>query len=485
MKNVVERIDLGPGLEISRVLTGLWQVADMERLGSLDTKEAIEAINGYVESGFTTFDMADHYGSAEVILGEFLREFPRLDIQLLTKWVPKPGLITREDTRSAIQRSLERLCVDSIDLLQFHAWSYADPIWLESLFWLQELKEEGLIEQLGVTNFDTVHLKMALRSGIKIVSNQISYSVIDQRAKKDMTNFCQANQVKLLAYGTLAGGFLSEKWLGVPEPEEGQLKKWSQMKYKRFIEVGGGWELFQKILYRLHEVAKSYDVSIANVAGRYILEDPAVGGIIIGMRTGDNEHICENSQIFNFELSEADRSVITDALEVFGMIPGDCGDEYRTAPFLTASGDLSDHFEDAPAPYIKKKLSTKRAVVTSGTSWEDIGGYSRAIRIGDQIWISGTTATQGVRRIGGNDPESQAHFIIDKIEGALVSLGGCLQDVVRTRIYLRDIADWEVVARVHGKRFGDVAPVNTLVQAGLVGGEYLVEIEADAFVENN
>ncbi|MEO2157892.1 MAG: RidA family protein, partial [bacterium] len=189
--------------------------------------------------------------------------------------------------------------------------------------------------------------------------------------------------------------------------------------------------------------------------------------------------------IFNFDLSETERSAIADTLDVFGMVPGDCGDEYRTPPFLTASGDLSDHFEDTPTPYVKKKLSAKRAVVTSGTSWEDIGGYSRAIRIGDQIWVSGTTATHGPRNIGGSDPESQAHFIIDKIEGALISLGGCLQDVIRTRIYLRDISDWEVVARVHGKRFGDIAPVNTLVQAGLVGKDYLVEIEADAVVEEN
>ena len=485
MKNVVERISLSPGLEISRVLTGLWQIADMERLGNLDNKEATKIIHSYVESGFTTFDMADHYGSAEAISGKFLLEFPGLNSQFLTKWVPQPGPVTREDTRAAVQRSLERVGVDCIDLLQFHAWNYADPVWLESLFWLQELKEEGLIGQLGLTNFDTAHLKMAVRSGIEVVSNQISYSVIDQRASQDMTEFCQSNQVKLLAYGTLAGGFLSEKWLGVAEPEARQLRTWSQMKYKRFIEVSGGWRVFQRVLCRLHEVALKYDVSVANVAGRYILEDPAVAGIIIGLRIGNREHIVENSKIFSFELSEEDRCDIAEASNVLKVIPGDCGNEYRVPPFLTASGDLSHHFEDTPTPYIKKQLSTKRTVVSSGTSWEDVGGYSRAIRIGDQIWVSGTTATHGSLIVGGNDLESQAHFVIDKIEGALISLGGCLQDVVRTRIYLRDISDWEIVARVHGKRFGDVAPANTLIQAGMVGDEYLVEIEVDALVENN
>ena len=484
MKNVVKKTRLGPGLEVSEVLTGLWQIADMERFGSLDPGEVTRLMGSYVEAGFTTFDMADHYGSAELLVGSFLRDFPGTEVECLTKWVPKPGPVTREDTRRAVESSLERMGIDSISLLQFHAWNYADPVWLDSLFWLQELKEEGLIGQLGLTNFDTVHLKMAIQSGIDVVSNQVSYSLIDQRAKEEMTGFCQSNEVSLLAYGTLAGGFLSEEWLEVAEPSIKDLGKWSQMKYKRFIEVGGGWGAYQEILQHLHDIAQSHEVSIANIAARYILEDPAVAGVILGLRMGGEEHIRDNSRIPDLQLGETDRSAITEGLEVFGMIPGDCGDEYRKPPFLTASGDLSDHFNEVPSAYNKKELSGKRSAVSSGTSWEGIGGYSRAVRIGDHIWVSGTTATHRESNIGGSDPESQTHFIIDKIQGALESLGGCLKDVVRTRVYLRDISDWEVVAKVHGRRFGDIAPANTLVQAGLVGEKYLVEIEADAFVSN-
>ena len=238
------------------------------------------------------------------------------------------------------------------------------------------------------------------------------------------------------------------------------------------------------MLQHLHDIAQSHEVSKANIAARYILEDPAVAGVILGLRMGGEEHIRDNSRIPDLQLGETDRSAITEGLEVFGMIPGDCGDEYRKPPFLTASGDLSDHFNEVPSAYNKKELSGKRSAVSSGTSWEGIGGYSRAVRIGDHIWVSGTTATHRESNIGGSDPESQTHFIIDKIEGALESLGGCLKDVVRTRVYLRDISDWEVVAKVHGRRFGDIAPANTLVQAGLVGEKYLVEIEADAFVSN-
>jgi enamine deaminase RidA (YjgF/YER057c/UK114 family) len=121
-----------------------------------------------------------------------------------------------------------------------------------------------------------------------------------------------------------------------------------------------------------------------------------------------------------------------------------------------------------------------RQRVLTGTVWEDLAGYSRAVRRGNRIFVSGTTATHGNRIIGEDDVEAQTHFVIDKIEGAIQSLGGRLDDVVRTRIYVRDLADWEAVSRAHGRRFADIRPANTLVQAGLVGKDYRVEIEADA-----
>jgi enamine deaminase RidA (YjgF/YER057c/UK114 family) len=104
------------------------------------------------------------------------------------------------------------------------------------------------------------------------------------------------------------------------------------------------------------------------------------------------------------------------------------------------------------------------------------------VRRGDRILISGTTATHGKRIIGGNDPASQMHFIIDKIDGALQSLGACLRDVVRTRIYLKYKDHWEPVARVHGQRFRDIMPANTLICTDIIGSEYLVEMEAEALL---
>jgi len=484
MKATVERCELAAGFSISRVLTGLWQIADMERDGrELDLGTAAAAMEAYVDAGFTTFDMADHYGSAEEIAGLFLRQHDAgAAVQTLTKWVPTPGPVTREDVRAAVQRSLDRMQTDRLDLLQFHTWNYVDPSWLDCLFWLQELKEEGLIRHLGLTNFDTAHLRIVLHSGIDIVSNQVCFSLLDQRPQDGMTRLCLQHGIKLLAYGTVAGGFLTDRWLGKPEPDWENLDTWSQMKYGRFIDVAGGWDAFQGLLRTLDGVARRYGVSMANIASRYILEKPVVGGVIIGARLGKSEHIRDNLRLFQFSLDETSRSEIANALAKLRPIPGDSGDEYRKAPFLTASGDLSHHLESISPPYAAQAGPDGQNRVLSGTPWEEIGGFSRAVRHGERILVSGTTATHRDRAIGGTDAAAQLYFVIDKIEGAIQSLGGRLEDVIRTRVYVRNMQDWEAVARAHGTRFRDILPANTLVQAQLVGDEYLVEMEAEAVV---
>jgi aryl-alcohol dehydrogenase-like predicted oxidoreductase/enamine deaminase RidA (YjgF/YER057c/UK114 family) len=446
----------------------------------LDTDAAAAAMSRYVDAGLISFDMADHYGSAEEIAGRFAGS--GRPAQFLTKWVPAPGRATREEVRTAVQRALERLRTDRLNLLQFHAWSFADPAWLDRLFWLHELQREGLIHNLGVTNFDTAHLSIAVASGIPIASNQVSYSVIDQRAAAGLTAFCLEQGIRLLAYGTVAGGFLSERWLGKPEPAADALDTWSRMKYWRFIRAAGGWDALQGVLRALDRVARRLGVSISGVACRFILERPAVCAIIIGARLGQSDHIRETLDLFRFTLDETGRAEIDAALSVLRAIPGDCGDEYRRPPYLTASGDLSHHIASLPPPWPATVAPDGSSRVLTGTEWEEIAGFCRALRRGNRIWVSGTTATHRGRVVGLYDPAAQLHFVIDRIEGALQSLGSRLEDVVRTRVYVSDLADWEAVARAHGERFRHILPANTLVEAQLVGREYLVEVEAEAEV---
>jgi enamine deaminase RidA (YjgF/YER057c/UK114 family) len=136
-------------------------------------------------------------------------------------------------------------------------------------------------------------------------------------------------------------------------------------------------------------------------------------------------------------------------------------------------------------PLDTSQLDTKqshRRSIGSGTPWEDLAGYTRAIRVGDRILVSGTTALGPNGPVGTGDPALQTRFILDKIEVAIRQLGGTMHDVIRTRIYVSSIAHWEAVALVHGERFGEIRPVTTLVQAQLIAPEYLVEIEAEAVV---
>ena len=475
---------LSSTLEVPRLIIGLWQIADMERKNpNLDLNQAASAMKPYIQEGFTTFDMADHYGSSEIIAGIGKNNASAIDqIKLLTKWVPKPGPIDRATVREAITLSLKRMQQPSIDLLQFHAWQYTDPSWLDALNYLKELKEEGLIKNIGVTNFDASHLRIAITSGIPIVTNQISHSILDRRALGEMKLVCEEFHIHLLAYGTLLGGFLSEKWLDKKLPKTEELSTWSQMKYIRFIEHAGGWTVFQKLLSCLSNIAQKHQTTIPILASRFVLENPNVASVIVGARLGESAHIDSHKAVLDFNFDEEDLKAIDEVLTQLNPLPGNCGDEYRKPPFLTASGDLSHHLESFPPVFEKQIKSESRSHVYSGTVWESFAGYARAVRKGNTIMVSGTTATHGEKIIGENDAAAQTHFIIDKIEASLHSLGARLEDVVRTRIFVHSLEDWEVVAQAHGVRFKNIDPANTLVQAKLVGKGYKVEIEAQALL---
>ncbi|MFI5025018.1 MAG: aldo/keto reductase [Alphaproteobacteria bacterium] len=490
-----DRIELAPGLVVSRIVTGLWQVADMERGGrKLDLDRAAADMVAYAEAGFDAFDMADHYGSAEDIAGRFnrlvadgrtrLREGTRPAI--FTKWCPTPGAMTPEIVRAAIDHARERLQTKTIDLLQLHWWTFQHPAWLDAMHELARLQSDGLIRHLGVTNFDTDHLRLLVKDGITVATNQVCFSLLDRRAGEDMAGLCRAEGIKLLAYGTLAGGLLSEKWLGRPEPAASEIADWSTMKYKRFVDTVGGWEVLQGILRGLRTVAAKRGVSIANVATRWVLEQPAVGAVIVGARLGEREHRGDNRRLFAFTLDGPDREAIDRALTLTKRIPGDCGSEYRRPPYLTASGDLSHHLESFAKVYRAEPMPERpsRLRIDTGSLWEPICGYSRAVRIGDRILVSGTTATDGGGRVVcPGDPHGQAVYVLDKIQASIEALGGTLEDVVRTRIFVRDQRQWEPIARAHGRYLGHVRPANTLVEVSNLVGEYEVEIEAEAVVD--
>lgn len=331
------RLQFTPNLNICRVLNGMWQVSGAH--GRIDPKAAIQSMFKYVDAGFTTWDLADHYGPAEDFIGEFRRQLLETrgkealsNIQAFTKWVPRPTKMTRQLVEENINISLRRMGVESLDLMQFHWWEYRDKNYLDALKYMAELQSEGKIKHLALTNFDTEHLQIITEAGIKIVSNQVQFSLVDRRPEVNMIPFCQQHDIKLFTYGTVCGGLLSEKHLKKPEPRGFDLTTASLKKYKNMIDGWGGWKLFQELLSTLKTIADKYNVSISNVAVRYILDQPTVAGVIVGARLGVSEHTEDNARVFNFTLDAEDfnqiNAVSSKSRDLYKLI-GDCGDEYR------------------------------------------------------------------------------------------------------------------------------------------------------------
>ncbi len=309
----IERIEIAPGFSISRIIKGGWQLSQGHSEGNKD--HAVEDMFSFVDQGITTFDCADIYTGVEELIGQFLAERKRrlgsiADVQVITKFVPDFDIlsrITKSHVQKVIDRSLQRLGVEQLDMVQFSWWSYSIPKWMETAHWLTELQQAGKIRIISGTNFNTQATRAMVEAGVPIKTLQVQYSLLDHRPEKELLTLCKEENIHLLCYGTVAGGFLSERWLGAAEPMPPYENR-SMVKYKLMIQEFGGWELFQSLLKTLSQIANAHQVSLTNVATRYIIERNQVGGVIIGAR--DSKHIDENLKLFGFQLRQEDYEAI-------------------------------------------------------------------------------------------------------------------------------------------------------------------------------
>lgn len=286
----MKRVELAPGYSISRVIKGCWQMAEGHGAALGRTVNHINELCEFADAGITTFDCADIYTGVEELLGRFRKEYTRRNgcgaihrIRVHTKFVPdldQLGRIDRAYVERIIDRSLRRLGMDILDLVQFHWWDFGVPGYMETVGYLVDLQASGKIRHLGVTNFDVVHLDEIIKSGAKIVSNQIQFSLIDGRAKLAMRKYCNKHNIKLLCYGTLAGGFISEEYLRAPEPKEPFTNR-SLVKYKLIIDEFGGWGMFQELLEALKPIARRCHVDIGTLAAGITLNNESVADVII------------------------------------------------------------------------------------------------------------------------------------------------------------------------------------------------------------
>lgn len=326
---VVPTRALAPGYEIPRLIKGGWQLAGGH--GAIDRTAAIADMMAFAEAGITAFDCADIYTGVEELIGDFLRSWrdrhgPNAPaIRVHTKCVPDRDLLpvlTYGHIETLVDRSLRRLGVDALDLVQFHWWDYAAPRWIEAVQHLDTLRRAGKIRHIGLTNFDTAHVHAIVDAGVPVVSHQVQVSLLDRRALRDMAAFCRAHGIGLLAYGALAGGFFHTRWHGAPAPTE-PLENRSLVKYRLIIEEFGGWDAFQSLLDTLAAIATAHGTTIGAVAVRSVLDEADVAAVIVGARHA--AHLPATLAALDLALSDTDRARIR---ELLAAAPGPAGDVY-------------------------------------------------------------------------------------------------------------------------------------------------------------
>jgi aryl-alcohol dehydrogenase-like predicted oxidoreductase len=322
------RIELAPGYSISRVIKGGWQLAGGH--GAVDERQAIADMYAFVKAGFTTFDCADIYTGVEELIGKFLRrvasemesgELP--PVQIHTKYVPdldQLAHISRVDTEKIIDRSLRRLGVERLDLVQFAWWDYSIPRYVDVCMQLVDLQKAGKIRHIGVTNFNMATLREMIEAGAPLISNQVQYSVLDQRPARTMQAFLQDNGMSFLCYGVVAGGFLSDRYLDVDE-HDFIARNRSQTKYRLIIEEFGGFVAWQRLLRVLRGIAADHGVGIAEVAAAWVLKQERVAAVIIGARNAS--HLQKLEKLAGLELSEAEFAIIRSVIDEGAGVAGD------------------------------------------------------------------------------------------------------------------------------------------------------------------
>ncbi len=324
--HAVETIELAHGYRIPRIIRGGWQLAGDH--GEVDRERALTDMAAFVASGLNTVDGADIYTGVEAMYGEFnarQRAAGLSPLQVHTKFVPDYGDLAHVDeayVRRIITRSLQRLQVERLDLVQFHWWDYQIGDFVAVAQTLEALRKEGLIANLGGTNFDTPSTDALLQAGIPLVSMQVQYSLLDRRPAHTLAALGARHGMQLLCYGTLAGGFLSDHWLGQSEPDA-DLGNRSLVKYKLIIEEFGGWTTFQGLLRALKSIAERHGVSISTVATRWVLDQPAVAAAIVGARYGDR--IGSTLDVFKLQLDAEDHALLG---PILATSPGPDGDTY-------------------------------------------------------------------------------------------------------------------------------------------------------------
>ena len=201
---------------LDNVIVGGWQFSKGHTQRDL---EGVHVLESYYDAGFRVFDCADIYTGVEELIGAFIagHGIGADDIYVHTKYVPDLAALptlSSDQTEGIIDRSRERLGLDTLDLVQFHWWDYEVPGHLDALETLVDLQSRGKIARIGLTNFDAAHVAEILDAGFPVESVQTQFSVLDRRPRGELTELARRHGVSLLSYGSIAGGLLSDRYVG-------------------------------------------------------------------------------------------------------------------------------------------------------------------------------------------------------------------------------------------------------------------------------
>jgi aryl-alcohol dehydrogenase-like predicted oxidoreductase len=307
----VGRTELAPGYSISRLIHGGWQFSAGHRLSGPELDDAVEVLVESADLGVTTFDCADIYTGVEELYGRFLRTWRSTSasrpLQVHTKLVPDEADLPDVDRRyvaDVVHRSLARLGVGRLDLVQLYWWRDEIPGMEDAARWLADLRDQGKIRHVAVTNLDVDRVRRIEEAGVEIVADQVQFSLLDRRPEVRLTTHCCETGMGIIAFGALAGGFLTDRWLGEDEP--GDLANRSLVKYRLIIDEFGGWEAYRALLNELADIARDKGVEASAVALRFVLDQPRVAAVIAGAtRMGQMRR---NAAAFTFRLSSDDHA---------------------------------------------------------------------------------------------------------------------------------------------------------------------------------
>ena len=331
---MLPRIEIKPNLVIPRLIRGTWQIH--ERAGQLDEAAIFADLLAGFDLGFTAIEASDSYAGVEQILGRFRKHLLQqrgaqaLQALRIHTRVTQSGAIplSTQAIRDSVHRSLKRLGVVRLDLVQLQWWNLALPGWRAAAVELHMMQREGLIADIGLTNFPVSAMQQILADGVPLLSNQVQISLLDPRAGNGLQQACQLLGVALFGYGPLAGGFLSEAWLGQPDPglEPSESKPFGKV-YRQLLDRFGGWDWLQALLQALHDCAQRHHSDIASIALAWSLHQSGAAALLVGMSSP--QRAAAYAKAAQLALDATDTAAINAVLAQRGPIAGDVADIER------------------------------------------------------------------------------------------------------------------------------------------------------------